>query len=108
LASQLAFIGFFALVHALFLQSELLRQRRAHRALQRAEIDRMREEARDFRLISSQLGADSRTRPRAEEEEKLAQGAVETIHQALSHSLELLKKPLDLHTRVLVRLEERG
>jgi diguanylate cyclase (GGDEF)-like protein len=102
------FIAFFALLHFLFLNAELWRQRREHRARLAAEITRMREEARDFRLISSQLSADSRTRTRAEEVEKLAQGAVETIHQALYYNLELLKKSLDLHTCVLLWLDEAG
>ncbi len=108
LVAHAAFIAFFALIHLLFLRAELMRQRREHRARVAAEIARMREEARDFRLISSQLGADSRTRTRAEEEEKLAQGAVETIHQALYYNLELLKKSLELHTCVLLWLDEAG
>src|SRR6185295_13992784 len=36
--SHLLFIGFFALVHLLFLQAELLRQRREHRASIAREI----------------------------------------------------------------------
>jgi diguanylate cyclase (GGDEF)-like protein len=108
LAVHAGFILFFALIHLLFLRAELYRQRREHRAAVAAEIARMREEARDFRLISSQLGADSRVRTRAEEQEKLAQGAVETIHQALFYNLELLKKSLDLHTCVLLWIDEAG
>ena len=108
LATHLVFIAFFAVVHTLFLQAEMLRQRRAHRALLASEVTRTREEARDFRLISSQLGADSRTRSRPEEERKLAQGAVETIHDALYYNLDLLKKTLELHTCVLLWLDDTG
>ena len=43
----------------------------------------MREEARDFRLISTALSPESRVRTRAEEQEKLSQGSIQTIHQQL-------------------------
>ena len=108
LGAHVAFLAFFSLTHFLFLQAELMRQRREHRSRLDAEVARMRQEARDFRLISSQLSADSRSRTRAEEEEKLAQGAVETIHQTLFYNLELLKKSLDLHTAVLLWVDESG
>src|SRR5262249_17972652 len=105
---HVAFIVLFALVNLLFLHGEVWRSRReAHARIER-EICAMREEARDFRLISSALGAESRTRTRAEEEAKLAQGAVETIHQSLFYTLELLKKSLDLHTCVLLWLTGGG
>src|SRR5581483_4652612 len=108
LVSHAAFIGFFAFVHLIFLQAEVLRQRREHRASVREEIRRLREEARDFRLISSSLSADPKTRSRAADEERLAIGAVETIHATLFYTLELLKKSLDLHTCVLLWLDESG
>lgn len=108
LAAHAGFIGFFALLHLIFLQAELLRQRREHRYRIASDLNRARDEARDFRLISAQLGAESRTRPRAEEEEKLARGAVETIHQALYYTLELLKKTLDLNTCALLWLDASG
>jgi hypothetical protein len=52
----------------------------------------MREEAREFRLISTALGSESRVRTREEEEEKLSQGSIETIHQQLFHTLDLLRR----------------
>src|SRR5262249_15578555 len=89
---HVAFLGLFALCHFFFLHAEIWRGRREARVRLEGEIRAMREEARDFRLISSALSAESRVRTRAEEEEKLAQGAVETIHQSLFYTLELLKK----------------
>jgi diguanylate cyclase (GGDEF)-like protein len=105
---HVAFIVLFALVNLVFLHAEVWRSRRESRDRIDREIRAMREEARDFRLISSALGAESRTRTRAEEEAKLAQGAVETIHQSLFYTLELLKKSLDLHTCVLLWLDDSG
>jgi diguanylate cyclase (GGDEF)-like protein len=108
LFAHAAFIGFFALVHLLLLQAELLRQRREHRLSIAREIRSLRQEARDFRLISSSLAADPRTRSRAADEERLAIGAVETIHETLFYTLELLKKSLELHTCILLWLDEAG
>jgi diguanylate cyclase (GGDEF)-like protein len=106
--SHAAFIGFFALVHLVFLQAEVLRQRREHRGTIAREIKTLREEARDFRLISSSLSADPGTRNRAADEERLAIGAVETIHLSLFYTLELLKKSLELHTCMLLWLDDSG
>jgi diguanylate cyclase (GGDEF)-like protein len=103
-----AFIGLFALVHLIFLQGELLRRRREHRTSIAHEIQALREEARDFRLISSSLAGDPRTRSRASDEERLAIGAVETIHETIFYTLELLKKSLELHTCILLWLDESG
>ncbi len=106
--SHLAFIGFFALAHLLFLQAELLRQRREHRASVAREIRSLRDEARDFRLISASLAADPSRRSREADEERLAIGAVETIHEAIFYTIELLKKSLELHTCILLWLDESG
>jgi diguanylate cyclase (GGDEF)-like protein len=108
MASHAAFIAFFSLTYLVFLQAEILRQRRQHRATIQREIKTLREEARDFRLISSSLSADPHTRNRAADEERLAIGAVETIHLSLFYTLELLKKSLDLHTCILLWLDDSG
>ncbi len=106
--SHSAFIAFFALVHALFLHGEMMRRRREHKDSIKREMAKLRQEARDFRLISSPLSADPGQRSRAADEERLAIGAVETIHLSLFYTLELLKKSLELHTCVLLWLDESG
>jgi len=110
LAAQHAiFLGLSALVHALFLRGLALRQRLARERRLEEEVRAMREEAREFRLIASALSADSRApRSRDEEERKLAEGAVETIHASMFYILELLKKSLDLTTCVLLWLDDAG
>ncbi len=108
-AQHAAFIGLSALLHALFLRGLIMRQRRDHAERLSAEIRAMRDEAREFRLIASALGAESRPpRSREEEERKLAEGAVETIHASMFYTLELLKKSLDLQTCVLLWLDDSG
>jgi diguanylate cyclase (GGDEF)-like protein len=90
------------------LHAEVARQRREHRKRLEAEVQSMREEARDFRLISPGLGAESRLRTRAEEEEKLSQGSIETIHQQLLYTVELLRRSLGLKTCALLWLDGSG
>jgi two-component system cell cycle response regulator len=102
------FITVFAILNVAFLHAEVARQRREHRKRLEEEVLSMREEARDFRLISPALGAESRLRTRAEEEEKLSQGSIETIHQQLLHTIELLRQSLGLKTCALLWLDSSG
>ena len=108
LVAHLAFILVVAALHAVFLPAEVARRRSQSRAALTAELARRRTEALDFRLIGSQLPADSRTRTREQEEEIIAAASVETIHQALFYNLELIKKSLDAHTCVLLWLDDGG
>jgi len=102
------FIAIFALLNVVFLHAEVARQRRERRRRLEEEIVSMRQEARDFRLISTALSSDSRVRTRAQEEEKISQGSIETIHQQLFTLLALLKKSLQLQTCALLWLDETG
>jgi hypothetical protein len=63
------FIAIFALLNVVFLHAEVARQRRERRRRLEEEIVSMRQEARDFRLISTALSSDSRVRARAGVEE---------------------------------------
>ena len=103
-----SFIAIFALLNVVFLHAEVARQRRERRRRLEEEIVSMRQEARDFRLISTALSSDSRVRTRAEEEEKISQGSIETIHQQLFTLLALLKKSMQLQTCALLWLDETG
>ncbi len=105
---HVAFIVIFALLNVAFLHAEVARQRREHRKRLETEVTTMREEARDFRLISTALGRESQVRTRDEEEIKLSQGSVETIHQQLLHTLELLRRSLRLQTCALLWLDNTG
>lgn len=104
LLTQVGFIITFSLCGLIFLQLEVAQRRRDLRRQIATEVESMREEARDFRLISSSL-ATGENRDRAADEAKLAQGAVETIHHGMYFVLELLKKSLDLQTSVLLWLD---
>ncbi|HEY4186404.1 MAG TPA: diguanylate cyclase, partial [Polyangia bacterium] len=51
---------------------------------------------------------DNRVRSRDEEVRKIAQGSVETIHEQLFDTLDLLKQVMELHTVALLWLDETG
>jgi two-component system, cell cycle response regulator len=107
-AGHAGFIAVFALLNVVFLHAEMARQRRDHRRRVDEEVAAMREEARDFRLISTALSAESRVRTRAEEQEKLSQGSIQTIHQQLYYNLDLVRTALGLQTCALLWLDESG
>jgi two-component system cell cycle response regulator len=104
-AGHVVFIVVFAVLNVAFLHAEVARQRREHRRRLDTEVATMREEAQDFRLISTALPSDSRVRTRAEEEEKLSQGSIETIHQQLFATLDIVRKSLGLQTCALLWLD---
>jgi diguanylate cyclase (GGDEF)-like protein len=104
-----AFIAAAALMHAVFLRGLVSRYRRDHESRVQDELRRRREEARDYRLISSTLGAESRgPRDRRDEELALAAGSAEVVGESIYHTLGLLKRALDARTTVLLWLDERG
>ncbi|MFL5303873.1 MAG: diguanylate cyclase [Polyangia bacterium] len=105
---HVAFIAVFALLNVVFLHAEVARQRRERRNRLEGEVEAMREEAREFRLISTALSSESRVRSRDEEQEKLSQGSIQTIHQQLYYNLALLRSALDLQTCALLWLDESG
>lgn len=101
-AYHLTFIGFFAAGNLLVLSSLVHRLRRGHDQKVRSTLERIRQEARDFRLISAALPPQSRARGRGEEELAMAHAAVESIHEQLFHNVDLLRTALQLHTCTLL------
>ena len=101
-AMHLTFLGFFAAGNLLVLSSLVRRLRRGHEEEVAETLERMSQEARDFRLISSPLPPQSRTRTREEEEVRMAVAAVETIREQLFHNVDLLRTSLSLHSCALL------
>lgn len=101
-AQHASFIAFFAIGNRLVLGSLARRLHAEHERRIRDEMTRMRQEARDFRLIASALPAGSRARTRADEEARMVHAAVENIHEHVFHTLELLRTSMGLHSAVLL------
>lgn len=95
------FILLFGALNVVFTRAEIVRVReRSQKALDE-EQERVRDESRLFRLAgaaSSNTGANS--------EEKVFRSSLEQVHDALYHVLDLLKRTLDLHTCVLLMLDD--
>ena len=104
---QAMYLLAFASAGLLSLRVEVARHRRQHRQRLREELKSMREEAQDFRLISSSTTSEGR-RDRATDELKQTRGAVAAVHQDMHSLLTMLKDALRLHTCVLLWLDQAG
>jgi diguanylate cyclase (GGDEF)-like protein len=108
-AYHVTFILFFAAGTVLVLSSLARRMRGDHGRRVSAELAKMRQEARDFRLIASQLPAASRAeRSREDEELRMAAGAVQGVHEQLFFTIEVLSSSLSLHTCALLWIKDDG
>jgi two-component system, cell cycle response regulator len=105
-AIHLTYLSFFAAGNMLVLTSLARRLRGQHEHSVTVELARIRQEARDFRLIASQLPLASRAaRSREDEELRMAQGAVHAVHEQLFFTIDLLCVSLELHTAALLWVE---
>jgi diguanylate cyclase (GGDEF)-like protein len=106
LLTHAAFVAAFALLNLAFLRAEVARIRRTARARIDAELARVKDDARRYRL----LGAGNELRPPDEvsSRDRLERSSVEEIHQSVHYALDLLRRSLDLHTAVLLWLNDAG
>ena len=104
LATQAGFASAFALLNLILLRAEVARIRMTARARIERELERLREDARSYRL----LGAGETASKKEDAEERLTRSSVEEIHQSVHYALELLRKSLDLHTAVLLWRTDSG
>ncbi len=101
---HVGFVGAFALLNLTLLRAEVARVRASARARIEAQLVRIKEDARTYRLLGSGEGTD-RDDVR---NDRLARSSVEEIHQSVHYALELLRGSLDLHTAVLLWLNDPG
>ena len=105
-APHVGFMLVFASLNVVFLRTEIARVRKASRGKLDAEITRLRDDARSYRLLSAP--ASVRTAARSGDEERLARSGVEEIHQSVLFALRLLRESLGLHTAVLLWQNDDG
>jgi two-component system cell cycle response regulator len=103
-ATHAAFVATFALLNLTLLRAEVARIRVTARARVEAQLVRIREDARSYRLLGGGEAAD-REEVRSD---RLARASVEEIHQSVHYALDLLRRSLDLHTAVLLWLNDAG
>ena len=119
LAPHLGFMAVFALLNAAVLRAEIARVRRASTSRLQAEIERLRDDARSYRLLGapsvtraapggSPARADQPAVAGAGDEERLVRSGVEEIHQSVLFALRLLRESLRLHTAMLLWQNDAG
>ncbi|MDX2051488.1 MAG: sensor domain-containing diguanylate cyclase [Polyangiaceae bacterium] len=104
-----ALVALFTLTNVVVFRGEVTRVRQLSRRRVEAEILRMKEAARSFRLVGAASVAPSPS-PQAAvtDEARLLQSGVDEIGQALKFALDLLRTSLNLKTAVLLWLDESG
>jgi two-component system, cell cycle response regulator len=103
--------GVFAFLNSFIMQGELVRLRKHSRAHVDAELDKIRDAARSYRLIgapSSMTTAPPPSVNTAKTEERLVRSSIEEIHQAVLFSLDLVRRSLELRTAMLLWLNASG
>ena len=109
IAVHIGFLIAAASAHALLLRGLAARYRRRRARRLEQELHGLREQARDYRLISSALGPASRAeRSRDDEEQLLAIGGVEMISDAAVWLLSTVKRSLGATTAALLWLDDDG
>lgn len=101
-ALHAAFIVFFGLLNLLFTRAEIARVRLRSQRVLDAEKQKVQDDARLFRLVAAPTESSVR------DEEKLYRSSLEEVKQAVYHTLELLKRSMDLHTCVVLLLDDNG
>jgi hypothetical protein len=104
LLTHAAFVAAFALLNLAFLRAEVARIRATARGRVEAELTRLKDDARRYRL----LGAGDDAIAEETSRDRLERSSVEEIHQSVHYALDLLRRSLDLHTAVLLWLNDAG
>jgi diguanylate cyclase (GGDEF)-like protein len=100
LAPRAGLASAFALVNVVVLRAEVARVRSAGRAKIEEELRRISDDARSYRLLGAGEGDRS--------EDRLSASSVEEIQKAVHYALDLLRRSQDLHTAVLLWLNDAG
>lgn len=104
LAPHAIFVAAFAVLNLSFLRAEVTRVRSSARKEVEGRLRRLKEDARSYRL----LGAGGTAASSEGAEDRLARASVEEIHESVHYALDLLRRTLNLHTAVLLWLNDSG
>ncbi len=104
LVTHAGFSAAFALLNLVLLRAEVARVRATARERVERQLVRIKEDARSYRL----LGAGEIVERDEVRSDRLAHASVEEIHQSVHYALDLLRRSLDLHTAVLLWLNDAG
>ncbi|HHH11681.1 MAG TPA: diguanylate cyclase, partial [Sorangium sp.] len=107
LLPHMGFAMVFGLLNTVSLRMEVARLRKASRHELAAERERIRDDARSYRLLRAPRGAEDDCDEQSDEERLLRSG-VEQIQMSLLFALRMLRESLGLHTAVLLWLGDDG
>jgi two-component system, cell cycle response regulator len=104
-----ALLGVFAFLNMLVFRAELARIRALSRQRIEAELSKMKEAARSYRLLAAPSAPGERpSSPGANDEDRVLRSGVDEIHQAVEFALTLLCRTLHLRTALLLGLDSSG
>ncbi len=107
-----AFCSVFSVIAMAVLRVEIARIRLHSRSRVEAEIERMHDAARSYRLLSATRRAANAAPSAAvaadDDPSRLVRSSVEEIHQAALFALELLRRSMNLNTAMLLWLTDTG
>ncbi|WP_437675258.1 diguanylate cyclase [Sorangium sp. So ce131] len=106
-APHVGFMAVFSVLNAAVLRAEIGRVRRASSTRLKAEMDRLRDDARSYRLLSAPSHARGAAAQKGDDE-RLARSGVEEIHQSVLFALRLLRESLELYTAMLLWQNDAG
>ncbi|AUX48083.1 GAF/diguanylate cyclase [Sorangium cellulosum] len=106
-APHVGFMAVFSVLNAAVLRAEIGRVRRASSTRLKAEMDRLRDDARSYRLLSAPSPARGAAAQKGDDE-RLARSGVEEIHQSVLFALRLLRESLELYTAMLLWQNDAG
>src|SRR5690606_37235591 len=96
-----AFLALFGALNLAFTLAEIARVRERSKKERDQEREKVRDESRLFRLLPSSERSER-------DDERMIQSSLEEVHHSLYHVLHLLHRSLDLHTCVLLMLDQGG
>jgi diguanylate cyclase (GGDEF)-like protein len=105
-AQHAAFMVVFTGFNAAVLRTEIARVRSASSTRLTEEMERLRQDARSFRLLGGPTP--DTTRSAESDDERLLMSGVEEIHQSVLFALRLLRESLNLHTTMLLWQNDAG
>ncbi|MEJ7735303.1 MAG: GAF domain-containing protein, partial [Polyangiaceae bacterium] len=107
LLPHFGFMSVFTVQSVLLLRGEIARVRQAYESRLTAEIERLRDDARSYRLLGAPQG-EAASPQKSGDDERLARSGVEEIHQSVHFALRLLHDSLGLHTAMLLWQNDAG
>jgi diguanylate cyclase (GGDEF)-like protein len=105
-STNIGFMVVFTALNAAVVRTEVTRLRGLASARLKEELERIRDDARSYRLLAAPSTAPRAGKP--DEEDRLTRSGVEEIHQSVLFALRLVRETMNLHTAMLLWKSDAG